>query len=134
MSSSSKRTILITGSDTVTLLLMDDGQFYSQYYSSCSTGGAGHTLALEFAAKSLRVFATARSIKSLANLEDKGIEVFPLEVTSAESIQALKEEILRRTGGKLDMLFNNAGFSEYLPLVTKCVTLAENDVNTKVSV
>ncbi|PVH69099.1 NAD(P)-binding protein [Cadophora sp. DSE1049] len=96
MSTSAKRTILITG---------------------CSTGGAGHALALEFAAKGLRVFATARSTKSLATLEAKGIEVLPLEVTSAESIQALKEEITKRTGGKLDMLFNNAGFMYEHPAV-----------------
>ncbi|KAH9203121.1 hypothetical protein DL95DRAFT_507452 [Leptodontidium sp. 2 PMI_412] len=96
MSTTGKRTILITG---------------------CSTGGAGHALALEFAAKGLRVFATARSTKSLASLEAKGIEVLPLEVTSAESIQALKGEITKRTGGKLDMLFNNAGVIYEKPAV-----------------
>ena len=59
----------------------------------------------------MRVFATARSINSLSQLEAKGIEIFPLDVTSAESIAALKAEIMKRTGGKLDMLFNNAGTS-----------------------
>lgn len=59
----------------------------------------------------MRVFATARSIKSLSQLEEKGIEVLPLDVTSAESIAELKAEITRRTGGTLDMLFNNAGTS-----------------------
>ena len=60
----------------------------------------------------MRVFATARSTKSLAQLEAKGIEVLPLEVTSAESIVSLKAEVARRTGGKLDMLFINAGTSK----------------------
>jgi 1-acylglycerone phosphate reductase len=59
----------------------------------------------------MRVFATARSTKSLSQLEAKGIEVLPLEVTSAESIATLKTEISKRSGGKLDMLFNNAGMS-----------------------
>jgi len=63
----------------------------------------------------MRVFATARSTKSLAHLEAKGIEVLPLEVTSAESISSLKAEVAKRTGGKLDMLFNNAGTSKRAP-------------------
>lgn len=71
----------------------------------------GHELALQFAEQGLQVYATARSTKQLVDLESKGIEVFPLDVTSAESIAALKAEILKRTGGKLDMLFNNAGTS-----------------------
>ena len=65
----------------------------------------------------MHVFATARSTKSLAQLEAKGIEVLPLEVTSAESIASLKAEIAKRTGGKLDMLFNNAGTSAGSPLL-----------------
>ncbi|KAH7391623.1 hypothetical protein BKA64DRAFT_110150 [Cadophora sp. MPI-SDFR-AT-0126] len=96
MSSTRKRSILITG---------------------CSAGSAGHALALEFAAQGLQVFATARSTKSLPLLQEKGIEVLPLEVTSAESIAALKEEIAKRTGGKLDMLFNNAGIMHLAPAI-----------------
>ncbi|KAH6706322.1 hypothetical protein BKA61DRAFT_558818 [Leptodontidium sp. MPI-SDFR-AT-0119] len=96
MSSAARRTILITG---------------------CSAGGAGHALALEFAAQGMHVFATARSTKSLAQLEAKGIEVLPLEVTSAESIASLKAEIAKRTGGKLDMLFNNAGTMYEIPAI-----------------
>ncbi|KAG5657645.1 hypothetical protein KAF25_007678 [Fusarium avenaceum] len=88
MSNSSKRSILITG---------------------CSQGGAGNALALEFAAKGFRVFATARSLKTLGNLSDKGIETLTLDVTKPESIANLKTEIATRTGGSLDILFNNAG-------------------------
>ncbi|UPL03981.1 hypothetical protein LCI18_014915 [Fusarium solani-melongenae] len=88
MASSTRRSILITG---------------------CSQGGAGNALALEFLARGFRVFATARSLKSLTNLESKGIETLPLDVTSLDSIENLKAEIHKRTGGKLDILFNNAG-------------------------
>jgi len=64
---------------------------------------------LEFAARGLRVFATARSLKSLTNLSEAGIEVFALDVTSLQSITALKEEITKLTDGKLDILYKNAG-------------------------
>ena len=96
----------------------------------CSPGGAGHALALEFAARDMRVFATARSTKSLSELEAKGIEVLPLEVTSAESIAALKAEIAKRTGGKLDMLFNNAGTSMLLSLCLSLFTTTSSPGRT----
>ncbi|KAM0234093.1 hypothetical protein ACHAP5_010153 [Fusarium lateritium] len=83
--------------------------------TGCSEGGAGNALALEFLARGFRVFATARSLKSITNLAEKGIETLTLDVTSRESIAALKAEISKRTGGKLDMLFNNAGIMYEAP-------------------
>ncbi|KAJ3547402.1 hypothetical protein NM208_g1535 [Fusarium decemcellulare] len=85
--------------------------------TGCSKGGAGNALALEFASKGYRVFATARSQKTLSNLKDKGIETLVLDVTSSESIGALKDEITSRTGGHLDVLFNNAGTLYEAPAV-----------------
>jgi NAD(P)-dependent dehydrogenase (short-subunit alcohol dehydrogenase family) len=111
---SKQKSILITGS----VLLSP----YSNYtvstqgllktFHRCSKGGAGNALALEFAARGLRVFATARSLKSLDNLPEKGIETFILDVTNTESIIKLRDEIIKRTGGYLDILFNNAGSSK----------------------
>ncbi|KAL2853558.1 hypothetical protein BJX68DRAFT_274754 [Aspergillus pseudodeflectus] len=94
--SASKRSVLITG---------------------CSQGGAGNALALEFAARGLRVFATARSLKSIANLAESGIETLALDVTDPESIAAVKAEISQRTGGTLDMLYNNAGSMYEAPAI-----------------
>ncbi|KAM0243963.1 hypothetical protein ACHAP5_006726 [Fusarium lateritium] len=96
MSKSPKRSVLITG---------------------CSQGGAGNALALEFASKGFRVFATARSLKKFENLTEKGIETLPLDVTSPESIANLKTEIETRTGGSLDILFNNAGVLYEAPAI-----------------
>jgi 1-acylglycerone phosphate reductase len=60
----------------------------------------------------MRVFATARSLSSIKSLEgNKNIETLALDVTSPESIAALEREISKRTGGTLDILFNNAGTS-----------------------
>jgi 1-acylglycerone phosphate reductase len=49
----------------------------------------------------------------LPRLGEKDIEILTLDVTRAESIAALKTKIGNRTGGRLDMLFNNAGSSKY---------------------
>ncbi|KAJ4316050.1 hypothetical protein N0V84_008049 [Fusarium piperis] len=82
-----------------------------------SQGGAGNALALEFASKGYRVFATARSQKTLTNLRDKGIATLVLDVTDADSIRVLVTEIASRTQGRLDMLFNNAGTLYEAPAV-----------------
>lgn len=85
----------------------------------CSKGSAGHALALEFASRGLRVFATARSLSSLEGLQEHGIETLTLDVSKSESIAALKTEIATRTGGKLDILFNNAGSCKHATVTTK---------------
>ncbi|THH31487.1 hypothetical protein EUX98_g2695 [Antrodiella citrinella] len=84
----SKRTALITG---------------------CSDGGIGHALALELHEGGVRVFATARTLSSMEKLKEKGIEVFKLDVTVHSSVQNVKAEVEKLTGGTLDMLVNNAG-------------------------
>ncbi|PVH78201.1 NAD(P)-binding protein [Cadophora sp. DSE1049] len=111
MTSSLKRSVLITG---------------------CSVGSSGHALAIEFANRGMRVFATARSTKSLSQLEAKGIETFALDVTSADSIAALKAEITKQTGGKLDMLFNNAGIMYEAPAVEADIARVRQMFDTNV--
>ena len=82
--------------------------------SRCSDGGIGHALAKEYHAKGLRVFATARRLDSMGDLKSSGIEIFSLDVTSSESIAALKAKVSEITGGKLDFLVNNACVPSYL--------------------
>ncbi|KAK7402895.1 hypothetical protein QQX98_011345 [Neonectria punicea] len=108
---SSNRTVLITG---------------------CSEGGAGHALALRFAAQGFRVVATARSTKSPSLLEEKGIETFTLDVTRLESISALKTEVTKRTGGKLDILFNNASLMYEAPAIEADRDEVQNMFNANV--
>ena len=91
----------------------------------CSEGGAGNSLALEFAAQGCRVFATARSLRSLGNLSSAGIEVLTLDVTSQESIDSLKADIASLTNGKLDVLYNNAGVCKSCTL--RCAVLVKDD-------
>ncbi|KAF4958244.1 hypothetical protein FSARC_11049 [Fusarium sarcochroum] len=111
MSESYKRSVLVTG---------------------CSQGSAGNALALQFAAKGFRVFATARSLKTLSNLTEKGIETLTLDVTQPESIAALKSEIVSRTGGSLDILFNNAGALYEAPAIESDPARVRSLFNTNV--
>ncbi|KAF4998966.1 hypothetical protein FGRMN_2765 [Fusarium graminum] len=107
--SNEKRSILITGLVKTNNSQEIDNDTNPGYYCRCSEGGSGNALALAFASQGLRVFATARSLHTLTNLEAKGIETLVLDVTDPESITNLRDEIQKRTNGKLDILMNNAG-------------------------
>ena len=61
----------------------------------------------------LHVIASARSRDTLADLEEIGISTVSLEVTSAESREAARQEVEKLTGGKLDILVNNAWVSSF---------------------
>lgn len=87
----------------------------SEIYLRCSVGGIGHALAHEFHARGLRVFATARTAEAVQDLAGTGIETLSLDVTSEKSIVMCKEEVVERTGGRLDYLVNNAGRSKRKP-------------------
>lgn len=83
--------------------------------TGCNPGGIGNSLAREFHAHGLHVFATARSTSSITDLASLGIETLSLEVTSLDSITAALQTITTKTGGTLDILVNNAGRNYTVP-------------------
>jgi 1-acylglycerone phosphate reductase len=83
---------------------------------SCSPGGIGHSLALEFHAHNFRVFAAGRDLSSFATLAARGIEILPLTVDSEPSIQSLLDTLTPLLHGRgLDYLVNNAGINYTVP-------------------
>lgn len=87
---SSERTIIVTG---------------------CSSGIGAHC-ARALKADGWRVFATVRKEADLAPLEADGIEALLMDYTRPETIAALVETVLSRTGGRLDALFNNGAYGQ----------------------
>src|ERR1022692_3346818 len=80
--------------------------------TGCSSG-IGRAAAEGAAARGHRVFATAREIGSIADLEGKnGIVTLPLDVTAPSSIALAVEQVLSRQS-RLDALVNNAGYGQY---------------------
>ncbi|KAJ2827553.1 hypothetical protein FBU31_003141 [Coemansia sp. 'formosensis'] len=78
--------------------------------SGCSAGGIGHHLALEFAAHGCRVFAGVRTLSKAQTLVDNPrIEAVELDVTDDASVDAAVAYVLAATGGRIDLLVNNAG-------------------------
>ncbi len=56
----------------------------------------------------LVVFATARNEAVLSDLQKAGMNTFALDVTNDEQITRVRDQVAEMTGGKLDILFNNA--------------------------
>ncbi|KAK5992951.1 Short-chain dehydrogenase PC-15 [Cladobotryum mycophilum] len=92
----SARTVLITG---------------------CSDGSLGSALALAFHKAGWRVFASARNLSKLKQVEAAGIETVQLDTLSDASIASSVSRVQELTGGSLDVLLNNAGGGYSMPLM-----------------
>lgn len=79
--------------------------------TGCSTG-IGLCVAEGLSKRGYRVFATARKPEDVEKLAGLGLESLQLDISDSVSIHAAMAEILARTGGRLDALFNNAGFGQ----------------------
>lgn len=79
--------------------------------TGCSSG-IGAYCARALHADDWRVFATVRRIEDKAALEDQGIETLIMDYTKPDTIAALVAEVTRRTGGRIDALFNNGAYGQ----------------------
>lgn len=84
-----QRTILITG---------------------CSTG-IGYDAAHTLQKRGWRVFATCRKQADCTRLQSEGLESFRLDYEDQASITAAVAEVLKRTDGTLDTVFNNGAYA-----------------------
>lgn len=89
-SASSAKTVLITG---------------------CSSG-IGLCVAQGLQQRGWRVFATARKAADVNKLQQLGLEALTLDLADSLSIHAAMDEVLRRSGGTLDALFNNGAYGQ----------------------
>lgn len=79
--------------------------------TGCSSG-IGKACALSLHNKGYQVFASARKIKDVEQLQKLGLECVQLDLDSTESIKLATKQILKKTDGSLYALFNNAGFAQ----------------------
>ena len=79
--------------------------------TGCSSG-IGEQTALYLKDKGYQVFATARTKDDVKRLKDFGLTSFILDVTKKETITEALNNILKITGGTLDVVFNNAGYGQ----------------------
>jgi len=79
--------------------------------TGCSSG-IGYQTALYLREKGYTVFATARKEEDVSRLQKLGLTSFLLDVTKHQTITDTLNKVLEITGGKLDIVFNNAGFGQ----------------------
>ena len=77
-----------------------------------ASSGIGAAAARRLHARGWHVFATARRQEDLDTLTRSGVTAIAMEMTDAGSITAGLAAVLAATGGRLDALFNNAGFGQ----------------------
>ena len=78
--------------------------------TGCSSG-IGLDAARGLRARGWRVFATCRQEPDCARLRDEGLESFVLDYADESSVEAAVAEVVQRTGGTLDALYNNGAFA-----------------------
>ena len=79
--------------------------------TGCSSGiGAAAARALHD--RGWRVFATARKPADVERLQAEGLESLVLDLDDSLSIRTAVSQVLERTEGRLDALFNNGGFGQ----------------------
>ena len=79
--------------------------------TGCSSG-IGLCVARGLSSRGYRVFATARRAADVEALNKEGLESLLLDLDDPRSITAAVEEILTRTNGRLDALFNNGAYGQ----------------------
>ena len=91
--------------------------------TGCGAGGIGEALALEFQHRGLIAIATVLPHESREQLDLNHIVCLELDVSSETPVHILKEAVDKLTGGRLDVLVNNAG-------VCYTMTAIDTDVKT----
>jgi NAD(P)-dependent dehydrogenase (short-subunit alcohol dehydrogenase family) len=79
--------------------------------TGCSSG-IGQVVAEGLKARGYRVFASARKPADVERLAAAGFESLQLDLADSSSIRAAVEDILGRTRGTLDALFNNGAYGQ----------------------
>lgn len=79
--------------------------------TGCSSG-IGYHVAKGLDARGYRVFATARKMADVDMLNREGLESIQLDLNNSKSIKSAVNEILKRTDGHLDAVFNNGAYGQ----------------------
>jgi NAD(P)-dependent dehydrogenase (short-subunit alcohol dehydrogenase family) len=77
-----------------------------------ASSGIGAHCARALKADGWRVFATVRREEDRTSLEADGIETFLMDYTDTASIHQLADDVLARTSGRLDALYNNGAYGQ----------------------
>ena len=80
--------------------------------TGCSHDGIGYATAKYLKELGHRVFASARQQKDVDALIVEGFETYLINVNNYEQVDVALQDILLKTNGTLDAVFNNAGYGQ----------------------
>jgi NAD(P)-dependent dehydrogenase (short-subunit alcohol dehydrogenase family) len=89
---------------------MADGVSQAVLITGCSSG-IGRATAERLSARGFTVYATARRVEAIADLEQRGCRLLALDVTDEDSMQAAVGKVCEAEGA-VGALVNNAGYSQ----------------------
>ena len=95
------------------------------------SSGIGYATAELLARNGYKVYAGARRIEKMEPLKKFGVIPISLDVTYQESAEAAVDKVIS-SEGRIDVLFNNAGYGSYGPIET--VSLEEAQLQMDVNV
>ena len=77
------------------------------------------------------VFAIARDTSKISDIDSENVQILELDVTIPSTIERYRDPVSKRTGGRLDVLVNNAGVEFNIPLLDTNIAEAKKlyDVN-----
>ncbi len=81
------------------------------FITGCSSG-IGHDAAQTLSQRGHRVIAACRKESDVKNLLAQGQETVRMDMNDSASIHTGFADVLAKTGGKLDVLINNAGYGQ----------------------
>jgi len=77
-----------------------------------ASSGMGKSTANVLHDQGYAVYGAARRTEKMKDLEDKGMNILPLDLTNDESIVQCVNSVLEKEG-RIDVLINNAGYGSY---------------------
>ena len=98
--------------------------------TGCSTG-IGRSTAERLAGRGYTVYATARRLESISDLEAKGCRVLPLDVCNEDSMRAAVTAV-EQAHGAVGVLVNNAGYGEDGPIEQVAMEAVRRQFETNV--
>jgi short-subunit dehydrogenase len=87
-------------------------KYQSIFITGCSHGGIGYATSVYLKDKGYQVFTSARAQADVDILKSEGFISYLVDVNNYEQVDLALQEILKRTDGTLDAVFNNAGFGQ----------------------
>ncbi len=96
-----------------------------------ASSGIGKETVLRFLKEGYEVYAGARRLDAMRDIQQQGAYVYALDVTKGESIDAFVAKVVEQSG-RIDVLVNNAGYGLYGSVEEMPLAMARDQIEVNV--